>query len=498
MNLQEIMQGESKNVEFKVELPKKSEKYMKSVIAFSNTSGGKIVIGVNDVTGQIIGVDEKEVFRIMDSIANAVSDNCEPQIVPDVTFQTIDGKCVIIIEIYPGSGRPYFFKSVGKNHGTYIRVGGTSRPADETKIKELELEGANLSWDELTCIGYKVTEEAVNTLCADIYRYMLDSVSTEEEKKEVHKVTKEHLLNWGVLKSLDGELTATNAFVLLTDSYFRFSKIQCALFKGTDRDVFIDKKEYSGSLYEQIEDAYKFVLKHINLGADIEGLVRKDAYELPIAAIREMIVNAVCHRNYMDNSCVQVAVYDNRVEVTSPGMLYGGLTLEEAMRGRSKIRNRAIAEVLSRMEIVESWGTGIKRIMNRAKEYGLTEPEFLEIGDTFRVNLFRKADKKPIKADKKPIQTDKKPIKTDKKPIKADKKPIQTDKKPIKADKKPIQMDREQMILEYIQENGSISNKEAREILGLAESTVKRLLKQMVDNEELYVRGEKRTRKYYR
>ena len=135
------------------------------------------------------------------------------------------------------------------------------------------------------------------------------------------------------------------------------------------------------------------MLRHINLGAKIEGIVRKDYYELPVGAIREMIVNAVCHRNYMDSSCVQVAVYDDRVEVTSPGMLYGGLTLEEAMSGRSKIRNKAIAEIFSRMEIIEEWATGIRRIMNRAKEYGLREPQFLEIGNTFRVNLYRKADK---------------------------------------------------------------------------------------------------------
>lgn len=145
------------------------------------------------------------------------------------------------------------------------------------------------------------------------------------------------------------------------------------------------------------------MLRHINLGAKIEGIVRKDYYELPVGAIREMIVNAVCHRNYMDSSCVQVAVYDDRVEVTSPGMLYGGLTLEEAMSGRSKIRNKAIAEIFSRMEIIEEWATGIRRIMNRAKEYGLREPEFLEIGNTFRVNLYRKADKKPIKLERKQI-----------------------------------------------------------------------------------------------
>ena len=135
-------------------------------------------------------------------------------------------------------------------------------------------------------------------------------------------------------------MLASNAFVLLTSDYFRFAKIRCALFKGTDRDVFIDKKEYSGPLYKQIEAAYQFVLRHINHSAEIDGLVRKDRYELPVGAIREMIINAVCHRNYMDNSYVQVAIYDDRLEVTSPGMLYGGLTLEEAISGRSKIRNR--------------------------------------------------------------------------------------------------------------------------------------------------------------
>ncbi len=389
MNLQDIMKGESKNIEFKVELPKKSEKYMKSVIAFANTSGGKIVIGVDDKSGQIVGVDEKEVFRMMDSIANAVTDSCEPQIVPDITFQNIDDKCVVIIEIYPGASRPYFLKSKGKHDGTYIRVAGTSRPADTVKIRELEMEGINLSWDELICVGYEVTEEAVYKLCKDIRQHMADSISAEEDKRHLREVTEQNLLNWKVLGRSEGELLATNSFVLLTSDYFRFAKIQCALFKGTDRDIFIDKKEYDGPLYEQIESAYQFVLRHINLGAEIEGIVRKDSYELPVVAIREMIVNAVCHRNYMDNSCVQVAVYDDRVEVTSPGMLYGGLSLEEAMSGRSKIRNRAVAEVFSRMEIIESWGTGIRRIVNRAKEYGLPEPEFLEIGDTFRVNLFR-------------------------------------------------------------------------------------------------------------
>lgn len=179
-----------------------------------------------------------------------------------------------------------------------------------------------------------------------------------------------------------------------------------------------------------------------------------------------MLINAQCHRNFMDNSCVQVALYDDRLEVTSPGMLCGGLTLKEALNGRSKIRNRAVAEVFSRMKLIEEWGTGIRRIMKRAEEYGLPEPEFLEIGDTFRVNLYRVDNKK---ADKKPIK---------------------------KADKKPITVKRQQLLITYIKKHQTISNKEARELLELADSTTKRILKQMVEEGILKVQGERRGRVY--
>ncbi len=385
----EIKAGESLNIEFKREVPKKSEKYIKSVIAFANTAGGKIVIGVDDETHEIVGVDKNEVFKIMDGITNTISDMCYPQIFPNIEVDTIDGKSVIAIEIYPGASRPYYIKSLGKEVGTYIRVSGTSRPADEAILKDLELQGSRQSFDEMVCIGQKYDAEKAEELCAAIKRYMLEAVKTKSEKEKVKDVTAQNLINWGIIKNVDGTLVPTNAFVLLTDNTFPFAKIQCALFKGTERVVFIDKRDFEGPLYEQIEEAYEFVLKHINLGAEIRGLVRKDAYELPTEAIREAIVNAVTHRNFLDRACVQVAVYDDRVEVTSPGMLYGGLTIEQIKEGGSKIRNRCIAEVFSRMKIIESWGTGIKRMFSSCKEYGVREPELLEIGDSFRVNLYR-------------------------------------------------------------------------------------------------------------
>ena len=151
----------------------------------------------------------------------------------------------------------------------------------------------------------------------------------------------------------------------------------------------MDKRELEGPIYTQIEEAVDFVLRNIRLGATIDGLVRKERYELPPEAIREMIINAHCHRNLLDESCIQVAIYDDRLEVTSPGGLYNGLTYEEVMNGHSKIRNKGIANIFSQMGLVEAWGSGIKRILNAAEEYGLPKPRFQEFDNMFRVELFR-------------------------------------------------------------------------------------------------------------
>ena len=384
MTIEEIVHGEAKNIEFKVMLPKDSEKYTKTIVAFANTQGGRLIIGIDDETHEVTGVDSDSAFRIMDSIANAVSDSCTPQIVPDIELQTVDNRTVVVATVAPGPNRPYYLKSKGKEKGTFIRVAGTSRPAHSEKIRELEMEGARISWDELTCVGYEVTEKAIRKLCRDIVMYR------ETAGLPGHQVTRTQLINWKLLKNGEDSLLASNAFVLLTSDYFPFSKTQCAVFKGTERTVFLDKREFTGAIYEQIESATEFVLRNIRLGARIEGLIRKENYELPVEAIREMIINAHCHRNLSDSSCVQVAVYDDRLEVTSPGGLYNGITYEEIMNGRSKLRNRAIAHVFNQMGLVESWGTGIKRIMEAAENYELPTPQIQVFDDMFRVNLYRR------------------------------------------------------------------------------------------------------------
>lgn len=390
MTVEEIIRGESKNTEFKEMLPKDSVKYTKTVVAYANTQGGKIFFGVVDETREIAGIDEAVLFQSMDSIANAVADSCEPQIVPDIEPCTIDGRTIIVVTVNPEPQRPYYLKSKGKEKGTYIRVGATTRLASMEKIKELELEGAKVSWDELTCVGFQVTEKAIKKLCRDMNtrRKMMQEQKGLSEKFPT--VTRTNLENWKVLKKTSDGYLASNAFALLTSDHFPFSRIQCAVFKGSDRAVFLDKREYTGPVYEQIDEAINFVLRNIRLGARIEGIQRKESYELPVEAIREMIVNAQCHRNMADESCVQVAIYDDRLEVTSPGGLYNGLTFAEALQGHSKLRNRAIANVFSQIGLIEAWGTGLQRIQNLARAYGLPDVEFIEMPETFRVNLYRK------------------------------------------------------------------------------------------------------------
>ena len=180
---------------YKAALPKRSETYIKTMIAFTNTSGGTLIIRIDDSSRSEIGVDKDSVFQIMDSIANAVSDSCEPQIMSDISFQTIEGKCIVIVEIYAGTNRPYYLKHTGKENGTYIRVAGTSRQADAVKLKELELEGTHASWDEQICIGYEVKEDAIDKLCQDIHRYMKSAIDSSEEKRSIAVITVEHLLN---------------------------------------------------------------------------------------------------------------------------------------------------------------------------------------------------------------------------------------------------------------------------------------------------------------
>ena len=382
--------GEDKNIEFKREIPNKHEKFLKDIIAFSNSTGGKVILGVEDETCIVYGIGEQSPFKLSDAISTMVSDACTPQIEPDITIKTLEDKTILEIDIAPGKFRPYYLSNKGKEKTAYIRINGTSRPADARKLQELELEGQGISYDSLQDIGREFDEKMTLELCKTMKKTAVDACESEDEKAAVKDMTVEKLGDFGLLCKVGRSTYPTHAFDLLTDNGNKAAKIQCALFKGITRDVFIDQKEFDGPIQNQVDDAYKFVLRHIDTGAVIDGVYRKDTYEFPITAIREMIANGVLHRSYLDRSCIQVCIFDDRIEVLSPGMLYGGLDIATAKLGKSTCRNEAIAEAFHYMHIVEAWGTGLPRIINRCKEYGLPDPLFEEFGDGFKVTMFRK------------------------------------------------------------------------------------------------------------
>jgi len=382
--------GEDKNIEFKREVPGNHEKFLKDIIAFSNCTGGKVVVGIEDRTCIVCGIGEQSPFKLSDSISNMISDACTPQIEPDIRMKTLEGHTILEIDIAPGKFRPYYLAKRGKDISSYIRINGTSRPADARKLKELELEGQHISYDSMQEIGQPFDEKKSLELCRKMKEVAIASCRTTEDKEKVRDLTLEKLEDFGILCKAGRSYFPTHAFDLLTDNRNRAAKIQCGLFKGLTRDIFIDQKEFDGPIYEQVEEAYQFVLRHINMGTEINGIYREESYELPVTAIREMIANAVLHRSYLDRSCIQVCIFDDRIEVLSPGMLYGGLDITTAKAGKSTCRNEAIAEAFHYMHIVEAWGTGIPRIINRCREYELPEPLFEEFGDGFRVTMFKR------------------------------------------------------------------------------------------------------------
>lgn len=199
------------------------------------------------------------------------------------------------------------------------------------------------------------------------------------------------LLSWGILTEVQGEMFPTNAFVLLTGKMRMQPIIQCGLFKGKDRAYFVDRREFDGPIQNQVDMAYQYVLEKINMGMQIHGIYRQDVYELPTDSVRELIANAVAHRSYLEPGNIQVAIFDDRLEVTSPGMLLNNVSIKKMMEGYSKPRNPAIANAFAYMKIIEKWGTGIPRIFRECTEYGLPEPELIDFDGDFRVNMYRKS-----------------------------------------------------------------------------------------------------------
>ena len=391
MNLKdEILAGESYTLEFKRVPNEDRIKYLKTVVAFANGRGGRILFGVgNDRT--ISGIPNDQVFQQMDAIVDSVTNGCMPQIPVDVSIEHIDGKSVIALDVFPGTRCPYYLKAEGAKDGVYIRIGATTRQADDAAWHDLAMESAGRSFDREPCPKAVIDEQRIKKLCSSMYRIARSNCRNETEKRSVKRVSERQLEPWGVISRKGDKWVASNAYALLTGDKAFSIRIRCGVFKGDDKAVFVDRREFTGTLCELIDKAHEYILSKINMGMAIEGVQRRDVYELPPDEMRELIVNAFAHRNYFDHEApIFVAVYDTRVEIISPGGLPKGLTVEKALAGCSKIRNRAIAAALTYMRYVEGWGSGLLRVSSSLVDKGLPPLEIVDDGIDVRVNVHRR------------------------------------------------------------------------------------------------------------
>ena len=371
--LLEIQKGESKTLEFKQQLPK-GQQIAKTLIAFANSSGGKLIVGVSD-DRQLVGIRE-DIFDLQDKITSMIYELCSPQLAAQIYIENIAGVELLVVEVARGSLFPYHLKSVGREQGTYIRLGASNRVASPENIQQLELQRLNVSFDSLANYQYPLEK--------------LDLTVLETAFKAADKaLTLEKMLNLKLVIEEQGQHYASHGLLILLGKY-EHVMTQCARFKGTNMSVFLDRKEYTGDLFSQIEQTEIFIKNHLSLRAEIRGLKRYDYLEIPENAIREALVNAYVHRDYSNfGRNIKVAVYDDLINIVSPGGLPNGLTEADLLQGRSEIRNRVLARVFRELGYIEHWGSGLQRIKQICEAEHLTTPEFLETGDFFDVKLYR-------------------------------------------------------------------------------------------------------------
>ena len=440
--IEQIKKGENKRLELKKKIPS-NEAVAKTVVAFSNTSGGKLIIGVNDDLS-IAGVNEEKIFHMEEKIASVISDMCYPNILPEIYTLNVSGKLLLVIEVFRGNLLPYFLINRGKAEGTFVRIGSTNRKADELMIQELERQKRKQGFDEEENVGLELSE--------------LDlSIIYDEFNKTGKKVNLQKLKNLKLIKSEHNKNFPTNA-LLITLGKLDNVVVKCARFKGTSMNEFIDKKEFTGNLFGILENVLSFLKNHLHLSAKIDGLKRKEEYEIPLVAIREALLNAIVHRDYIRNRDIKVAIYDDIVEITSPGALPNGITLEDISNGRSELRNKVLANLFKELGYIESWGSGISRIRETCKQLDIGF-SIEETGDFVRV-VFRRPE--ATGSDRKRPEATVSDWKQPEATAGGRKRLPETDK-----------------IISYLKENGEIRKKDVMEILNCKETKAKTILKQL-------------------
>ncbi|MBS3952432.1 MAG: putative DNA binding domain-containing protein [Methylomicrobium sp.] len=367
-----LAQSEGKTLEFKRDLSS-PKPLLKTLVAFANSAGGRLVVGVSD-DKHIIGVDDP--LSEEERLCNLIADNISPRLVPNIELATVDAKTLLVVEVFPSNSRPHFLRKEGAETGVFVRLGSTNRQADRQLIDELRRGVEGISFDSLPMPQLSLDDldmKAIQTSFAG-------KRTINETALQTLKLITQHQSKW----------VPTHGGILLygKDRRFHFDDawIQCGRFIGTDKADIFDHIDILDPLPQAVDSIMLFLKKHAMRGADFSEVRRKDVWSIPLNILREVVINALVHADYSHRGTpIRIAFFDDRIEVESPGFLLPGLTVEDMKRGASQIRNPVIARVFRELELIEQWGSGIPGIFREAKANHLPEPLIEELALRIRV-----------------------------------------------------------------------------------------------------------------
>lgn len=418
----------------------------KEIIAFANCDGGTVYVGVAD-DGKVLGVENADECALQ--ISNMVRDAVKPDVTMFIHYETLecDGKAVVAVNIQRGTNRPYYLAKKGlRPEGVYVRQGYSSVPATDTAIRQMIKETDGDSFENMRSINQVLTFEA-----------------TKKEFEKRNVVFGQPQMQTLKIVSADG--IYTNLGLLLSEQCLH--TIKAAVFEGINQNVFKDRREFSGSLMQQLNDVYDYIDFHNQTHATFRKLLRIDTRDYPEVAVREALLNTLVHRDYSFRASTLISIYDDRIEFVSIGGLLPGLELDDLMMGVSVCRNPHLANVFYRLQLIEAYGTGMKKIMG-AYANALVQPKIKTTNNAFKIILPN---------------------------VNFTPKAAEVHKDFEKAADLALDSN-EEKVLQFLREHLMITRKETQTLLEVSQSTAGRILKAMVDSGRIKQIGGSRTTRY--
>lgn len=424
----------------------------KEIIAFANCDGGKLYIGVQD-DGTIIGLDNADSVSLQ--ISNMVRDAIKPDITMFLHYETIveNGKNIVAVYIQRGTDRPYYLAKKGmRPEGVYVRQGYSSVPATDTAIRRMIKETDGDRFEAMRCLTQELTFETTKK------EFELRQIDFGPQQMRT-------------LKLVDHDGLYSNLALLLSDQCVHTIKV--AVFQGTDQTIFKDRREFTGSLMQQMNEVYDFIDFRNQTRATIEKLYRIDVRDYPEVAVREALLNLLVHRDYSFSASAFISIYADRIEFVSIGGLMPGIDLEDIMIGISVCRNQDLANVFYRLHLIEAYGTGMSKIM-KAYE-GMQEKPIIETTkNAFKIILPNVNAKYETKKATSKMKLDTQIT--------------------VKVEKQLS--DEEEKILEYVRRHSAITKNEVVDLLEVSASTAARVIRKMVKANLLKQNGKARNTHY--